>query len=172
MLLPAWGGLPRPGKHPRSVPAGPGERDYSWKPLACHTHDEVDRRFADSGPYASGNLMLAIPPGMLVVDQDDDDGGAHAIATLAAQLGELPATLAHATPHGVHRIYRTPAGWTVRAWVGKDTHNPLPAGIDLRVPGQILMAPPSQVPAAGGLATYGPVATAAVAELPAAYLAP
>ena len=52
------------------------------------------------------------------------------------------------------------------------THNPLPAGIDLRVPGQILMAPPSQVPAAGGLATYGPVATAAVAELPAAYLAP
>ena len=42
--------------------------------------------------------MLAIPPGMLVVDQDDDDGGPQAIATLAAQLGDLPPTLAHATP--------------------------------------------------------------------------
>src|SRR5215831_10428426 len=162
---------PRPGKHPRSVHAGLGERDYSWKPLTCRTHAEVDQRFADGGPYATGNLMLAIPPGMLVIDQDDDDGGPQAIATLAAQLGDLPATLAHATPHGVHHIYRTPEGWTGRAWVGKDARNPLPPGVDLRVPGQILMAAPSQVPAGGGLAAYGPVAATAVAELPAAYLA-
>jgi hypothetical protein len=161
---------PRPGKHPRSVHTGPGERDYSWKPLTCHTHDEVDRRFADDGPYATGNLMLAIPPGLLAIDQDDDDGGPQAIAALAARLGDLPATLAHQTPHGVHRLYRTPPGWTGRAWVGKDTRNPLPPGVDLRVPGQILMAAPSQVPAAGGLATYGPVAEATVADLPAAYL--
>ncbi len=162
---------PRPGKHPRSVHAGPGERDYSWKPLACHTHEEVDQRFADGGPYATGNLMLAIPPGMLVIDQDDDDGGPQAIATLAALFGDLPATLAHQTPHGGHHIYRTPPGWTGRAWVGKDTRNPLPPGVDLRVPGQILMAAPSQVPAGGGLAAYGPIAATAVAELPAAYLA-
>src|SRR5437762_8080617 len=45
---------PQPGKHPRSAHVGPGERDYSWKPLACHTHDEVDQRFADGGPYAGG----------------------------------------------------------------------------------------------------------------------
>jgi hypothetical protein len=29
---------PRPGKHPRSVHVGPGEHDYSWKPLACVFH--------------------------------------------------------------------------------------------------------------------------------------
>jgi len=168
---PRGAACPRPGKHPRSVPAGPGEAPYSWKPLACHTHPEVDHRFADGGRYAAGNLMLAIPPGMLVIDQDDDDGGRHAIATLTARLGALPATLAHATPHGVHRIYRTPPGWTGRAWVGKNPRNPLPPGVDLRVPGQILMAPPSRVPAAGGLAAYGPVAGTAAAELPAAYLA-
>ena len=167
---PRGAACPRPGKHPRWVHAGPGERDYSWKPLTCRTHEEVDQRFADGGPYATGNLMLAIPPGMLVVDQDDDDGGPQAIATLAAQFGDLPPTLAHATPHGVHRIYRTPEGWTGRAWVGKDARNPLPPGVDLRVPGQILMAAPSQVPAGGELAAYGPVAAAAVAALPAAYV--
>jgi hypothetical protein len=167
---PRGAACPRPGKHPRAVHTGPGERDYSWKPLTCHTHDEVDRRFADDGPYATGNLMLAIPPGVLVIDQDDDDGGPHAITALAAQLGGLPATLTHATPHGAHHIYRTPAGWTGRAWIGKDPHNPLPAGIDLRVPRQVLMAPPSHVPAPGGLVAYGPVSGTAVADLPAAYL--
>lgn len=40
-------------------------------------------------------------------------------------------------------------------WQGR--RNPLPAGVDLRVPGQILMAPPSRVPASDGLASYGPV---------------
>jgi hypothetical protein len=161
---------PRPGKHPRSVHVGPGEHDYSWKPLACRTHAEVEQRFAHGGPYAEANLMLALPPGMLVVDQDDNDGGPQAIATLAAQLGELPGTLAHRTPHGVHRIYRTPAGWTGRAWVGKDGRNPLPAGIDLRVPGQILMAPPSRVPAPEGMASYGPPSGTQIADLPAAYV--
>jgi hypothetical protein len=167
---PRGGACPRPGKHPRSVHTGPGPRDYSWKPLACHTHEQVDRRFADDGPYTGGNLMLAIPPGMLVVDQDDDDGGPHAIVALATQLGGLPATLTHTTPHGAHRIYRTPPGWTGRAWVGKDARNPLPAGIDLRVPGQILMAPPSEVPAEDGMASYGPTSGTEVAALPAAYL--
>jgi hypothetical protein len=164
------GDCPRPGKHPRSVHTGPGTYDYSWKPLACRTHEEIEQRFADDGEYAGGNLMLAIPEGMLVIDQDNDDGGEQAITTLAETLGELPPTLAHATPHGTHRIYRTPPGWTGRAWVGKDARNPLPAGIDLRMPGQILMAPPSRVPAEGGLATYGPVTGAEVADLPAAYV--
>jgi len=161
----------RPGKHPRSVHTGPGPHDYSWKPLVCSTDEEVDRRFASGGRYAVANLMLAIPGQMLVIDQDNDDGGRQAFDELADRLGQLPATLSHGTPHGTHRIYRTPPGWTTRAWVGKDTRNPLPAGIDLRVPGQILMAPPSRVPAAGGLASYGPVTDAAVAELPAAYVA-
>jgi hypothetical protein len=169
---PRGAACPRPGKHPRAVHTGPGPRDYSWKPLACHTHTEVGQRFADDSEYAGGNLMLAIGDAMLVVDQDDDDGGPEAIATLARQLGDLPATLTHRTPHGVHRIYRTPRGWTGRAWVGKDTRNPLPAGIDLRVPGQILMAPPSQVPGSPGLVTYGPSNGVAIAELPAAYVAP
>src|SRR6185437_671982 len=64
-----------------------------------------------------------------------------------------------------------PPGWTTRAWVGKDARNPLPAGIDLRVPGQVLMAPPSQVPAGQGMARYGPIADTGVADLPAAYVA-
>lgn len=128
---------PRPGKHPRSVHAGPGIHDYSWRPLACTAHEEIERRFASDGKYAAANLMLAIPDGMLVIDQDNDDGGRQAIAALAERLGELPATLGHGTPHGTHRIYRTPAGWTARAWVGKDARNPLPPGVDLRVPGQI-----------------------------------
>ena len=64
--------------------------------------------------------MLAIPPGMMVIDQDNDDGGRQAAAELAGKLGELPPTLSHQTPHGTHRIYRTPPGWTGRAWVGKD----------------------------------------------------
>ena len=181
--VPAWGvrsggeccchrgaGCQRPGKHPRSVHVGPGEHDYSWKPLACATREEIEQRFADGGGFATGNLMLAIPGRMLVIDQDNDDGGHQAAAALADQLGELPGTLSHRTPHGVHRIYRTPPGWTPRAWVGKDARNPLPAGIDLRVPGQILMAPPSRVPAGGLLAGYGPAAGSQIADLPAAYV--
>jgi hypothetical protein len=181
--VPAWGVTPggdcccprgtrchRPGKHPRSVHVGPAEHDYSWKPLACATSEQIEQRFADGGAFATGNLMLAIPEGMLVIDQDDDDGGRQAVAALAGQLGDLPGTLSHRTPHGVHRIYRTPPGWTPRAWVGKDARNPLPAGIDLRVPGQILMAPPSRVPAGGLLAGYGPAAGSEVAELPAGYV--
>jgi len=74
--VPAWGvrpggqccchrgaGCQRPGKHPRSVHAGPGEHDYSWRPLACATREEVEQRFADGGDFAAGNLMLAIPGG-------------------------------------------------------------------------------------------------------------
>ncbi len=114
--------------------------------------------------------MLAIPEGMLVIDQDFDDGGRDGLAALAGRLGGLPATLGHGTPHGTHRIYRTPPGWAPRAWVGKDPRNPLLPGIDLRVPGQILMAPPSQVPAHGGLGSYGPVAGTVIADLPAAYV--
>jgi hypothetical protein len=161
---------PRPGKHPRSVHVGPGRHDYSWKPLACDTGEQVGQRFAGDGPYAAANLMLAIPAGVLVIDQDNDDGGRQAVAELAGQLGNLPPTLTHRTPHGVHHIYRTPPGWTGRAWVGKDARNPLPAGIDLRVPGQILMAPPSQVPGPAGLVIYGPASGTHVADLPAAYL--
>lgn len=161
---------PRPGKHPRSVPAGPGSSDYSWKPLACATHEDVEERFAGGGRYPVSNLMVAIPGGMLVIDQDFDDGGRHALVSLAGRFGELPATLGHATPHGTHRIYRTPPGWTTRAWVGKDARNPLP-GIDLRVPGQVLMAPPSRVPDGQGMARYGPATGDGVAALPAAYIA-
>ncbi len=160
----------RPGKHPRSVHVGPGPHDYSWKPLACSTHEDIQRRFGPGRQYADANLMLAIPAGMLVIDQDLDDGGRDGLAALTERLGELPATLGHDTPHGTHRIYRTAPGWTTRAWVGKDARNPLPAGIDLRVPGQILMAPPSRVPGANGLVGYGPTATTAVADLPAAYV--
>ena len=161
--VPAWGvrpggecccprgaDCPRPGKHPRSVHTGPGPRDYSWKPLACRTPAEVDQRFAPGSRYAAGNLMVAIPPGMMAIDRDDDDGGRAAIAELAAELGELPPTLAHRTPHGEHLIYRTPPGWQGRAWVGKDPANPVPAGVDLRMPGQILMAAPSVVPSPDG----------------------
>src|SRR5262249_35352821 len=161
---------PRPGKHPRSVHVGPGEHDYSWKPLACRTGEEVEQRFADNGRYAEANLMLAIPPGILVIDQDNDDGGHQAITELADQHGKLQPTLTHPTPHGVHHIYRTPPGWATRAWVGKDARNPLPAGIDLRVPGQILMAPPSQVPTPGGMASYGPPPGTGVADLPGSYV--
>ncbi len=163
-------GCGRPGKHPRSVPIGPGSHEYSWKPLMCATHEEVEQRFADGGRYASSNLMVAIPDGMLVIDQDFDDGGRQALDELAGRLGELPATLGHDTPHGTHWIYRTPPGWTTRAWVGKDARNPLPTGIDLRVPGQILMAPPSQVPGGQSIARYGPIADAEVADLPSAYV--
>ena len=160
----------RPGKHPRSVHAGPGPHDYSWKPLACSTHEDIERRFGLGQDYADANLMLAIPDGMLVIDLDFDDGGRNGLTALTGRLGELPATLGHDTPHGVHRVYRTPRGWTTRAWVGKDARNPLPAGLDLRVPGQILMAPPSRVPGTDGLVGYGPTAVTVVADLPAAYL--
>ena len=181
--VPAWGArpggecccprgadCPRPGKHPRSVHAGPGPRDYSWKPLACRSHAEVDQRFGPGSRYAAGNLMVAIPPGMMAIDRDDDDGGRAAIAELAGELGELPPTLAHRTPHGEHLIYRTPPGWKGRAWVGKDPANPVPAGVDLRMPGQILMAAPSVVPGPDGQARYGPVGPDRIAALPAAYL--
>ena len=181
--VPAWGArpggecccprgadCPRPGKHPRSVHAGPGPRDYSWKPLACRSHAEVDQRFGPGSRYAAGNLMVAIPPEMMAIDRDDDDGGRAAIAKLAEELGELPPTLAHRTPHGEHLIYRTPPGWQGRAWVGKDPANPVPAGVDLRMPGQILMAVPSVVPGRAGPARYGPVGPDRIATLPAAYL--
>jgi hypothetical protein len=166
-----WRGAecPRPGKHPRSVRTGPGQ--WSWQPLACRDHGEVDRRFAPGSEYATGNLMVAIPPGMMAIDRDDDDGGQAALAVLAGELGELPPTLAHRTPHGEHLIYATPPGWQGRAWVGKDPGNPVPAGIDLRMPGQILMAPPSVVPTPDGPARYGPTSGAGVTALPAAYVA-
>lgn len=182
--VPAWGarqdgacccprgaGCARPGKHPRAVRSGPGERDYSWKPLACTTHEEVDDRFADGSEYAAGNLMVAIPAGLMAIDVDDDDGGRAAVEALVEELGELPPTLGHATPHGEHLIYQTPPGWAGRAWVGKDPANPVPPGIDLRMPGQLLMAAPSEVPAVNGAGHYGPVAVAPIAPLPAAYLA-
>ena len=146
---PRGAGCGRPGKHPRSVRTGPGPRDYSWKPLACRTHAEIDQRFADDGPYAAGNLMVAIPEGMMAIDVDDDDGGRAAAAGLAGELGELPPTLSHRTPHGEHLIYRTPPGWKGRAWVGKDPANPVPAGIDLRMPGQILDGRPLHGPRPG-----------------------
>jgi tetratricopeptide (TPR) repeat protein len=160
----------RPGKHPRSVHTGPGPRAYSWKPLACRTHAEVDQRFGPGGQYAAGNLMVAIPAGMMAIDRDDDDGGRVALAALKGELGELPPTLSHRTPHGEHLIYRTPGNWKGRAWVGKDPANPVPPGIDLRMPGQILMAAPSVVPGPGGPAQYGPVTGDRVAALPAAYV--
>ena len=167
---PRGAGCGRPGKHPRSVHAGPGPRDYSWKPLACRTHAEIDQRFADDGPYAAGNLMAAIPEQMMAVDVDDDDGGRAAAARLAGELGDLPPTLSHRTPHGEHLIYRTPPGWKGRAWVGKDPANPLPPGIDLRMPGQILMAAPSLVPGADRPARYGPLTGDHVAALPGSYV--
>jgi tetratricopeptide (TPR) repeat protein len=184
MPVPGWGARPsgecccprgascsRPGKHPRAVSSEPGSDRYSWKPLVCATHEDVDERFADGSEYATGNLMVAIPAGLMAVDIDYDDGGRDAAAALATELGELPLTLAHKTPHGEHRVYRTPPGWTGRAWVGKDPANPVPAGIDLRMPGQILMAAPSRVPSPNGAAAYGPVTGDAVAALPAAYVA-
>ena len=167
---PRGAGCGRPGKHPRSVHAGPGPRDYSWKPLTCRTHAEIDQRFGDDSPYAAGNLMVAIPDEMMAIDVDDDDGGRAAAAGLAAELGDLPPTLAHRTPHGEHLIYRTPPGWKGRAWVGKDPANPLPAGIDLRMPGQILMAAPSLVPGPDGPARYGPLTGDHVAALPGRYV--
>ena len=164
-----WHGAdcPRPGKHPRAVRTGPGPHDWSWKPLACRTHAEVDQRFAPGGDYAAGNLMVAIPAGMMAIDVDHDDGGRAAAARLADELGPLPPTLSHQTPHGEHLIYRTPPGWTGRAWVGKDPANPVPAGVDLRMPGQILMAAPSVVPGEDGPARYGPLTGDQVAALPA-----
>jgi hypothetical protein len=167
---PRGGDCDRPGKHPRSVHTGSGPHDYSWKPLACHTHAEIDQRFVLGSDYATGNLMLAIPAGMMAIDIDDDDGGRAALAQLADELGELPPTLSHRTPHGEHRIYRTPTGWTGRAWVGKDPANPVPPGIDLRMPGQILMAAPSVVPGPDEPARYGPVTGDHAATLPAAYV--
>lgn len=160
----------RPGKHPRSVRTGPKPADYSWKPLACRTHDEVDARFADDSEYAAGNLMVAIPEGMMAIDRDDDDGGRAAIAALTEELGSLPPTLSHKTPHGEHLVYRTPGGWKGRAWVGKAPGNPVPAGIDLRMPGQILMAAPSIVPGKDGPVSYGPVTGEHVVPLPSAYV--
>lgn len=162
---------PRPGKHPRTVPVGPSPADYSWKPLACHSEQEISQRFADNSPYATANLMLAIPPGIMAIDQDNDDGGRAAASHLAAELGPLPPTLSHCTPHGLHKIFATPPGWTGRAWVGKAAGNPLPPGIDLRMPGQLLLAPPSQVPVESGMASYGPPTGRTIALLPSPYLA-
>ena len=167
---PRGAGCGRPGKHPRSVRSGPGPRDYSWKPLTCRTHAEIDQRFADDGPYAAGNLMIAIPEQMMAIDVDDDDGGRAGAAGLAGELGDLPPTVSHGTPHGEHLIYRTPPGWKGRAWVGKDPANPLPPGIDLRMPGQILMAAPSLVPGPDAPARYGPLTGEHVAALPGPYV--
>ena len=114
--------------------------------------------------------MVAIPDGMMAIDVDDDDGGRAAAAGLAGELGDLPPTLAHRTPHGEHLIYRTPPGWKGRAWVGKDPANPLPPGIDLRMPGQILMAAPSLVPGPDRPARYGPLTGDHVAALPGPYV--
>jgi hypothetical protein len=114
--------------------------------------------------------MAAIPAGMMAIDVDDDDGGRAAVARLAEELGELPPTLSHQTPHGEHLIYRTPLGWSGRAWVGKDPTNPVPPGVDLRMPGQILMAAPSVVPGLDGPARYGPVTGDYAAPLPATYV--
>ena len=80
--------------------------------------------------------MVAIPAGMMAIDRDDDDGGRVALAALKGELGELPPTLSHRTPHGEHLIYRTPENWKGRAWVGKDPANPVQPGIDLRMPGR------------------------------------
>ena len=129
----------------------------------------VDHRFADGGPYAGGNLMLAIPPGMLVIDQDDDDGGpqAHRRPGRPARgpaRHPHPRHPARAPPHLPH-----PAGVDGPGLGRQRPRNPLPPGIDLRVPGPDPHGRPLPSPRRRR-AAYHPPTGAAVAGLPAAYL--
>ena len=101
--------------------------------------------------------MVAIPPEMMAIDHDDDDGGRAAIAELAAELGELPAD--PGAPHPARRAPDLPDPARLgRPGVGRQgPRQPGPRRVDLRMPGQILMAHPSVVPGPDGQARYGPV---------------
>lgn len=82
------------GKHP--VPQI-GFHAASTDPAAVHT--------MLSAPVVP-NIGLLVPEGCFGWDLDGED--AERINALQAELGELPPTMGHQTPHGRHAIYRWP----------------------------------------------------------------
>jgi hypothetical protein len=174
--VPAWGTqpdgqcccphgarCPQPGAHPHT---GPSPAGHTWEPLACTTAEEVDQRFADGTEYATGNLMVVIPPGMMAIERHGIDSGRDAAHRLAAELGDLPPTLTHHTPHGATRVYTTPPGWTARPFTSSTPGNSLPRGISLRTPGQLIIAAPSRLPAPSGPVEHVTASGQHIAALP------
>lgn len=109
-------------------------------------------------PYR--NVAISIPAGAVVLDVDDPA----ALARLAAEGVDLPATVCAETPRGLHFWYTLPAGVVLRPGVGV-----LGSGVDLRAAGSYVVAPPSIV---GGRAYRWrvPLTVDNIAPIPAALL--
>ncbi len=96
---------------PAPCTSGPAAHDYSWEPLACSTHEDVEQRFAGDGEYAEANLMLAIPSGMLVMTRTSMTEASRPSPHSPASSANSPrplATTRHMAPTG--STGRRPAG--------------------------------------------------------------
>jgi hypothetical protein len=84
--------------------------------------------------------------GLIVIDEDPDDGGNESIAALEREHGPLPTTWMSLTGGGgSHRYFKSPDGVEVLNVVAKQTKDPpLGRGVDVRAKGGYVIAPPSR----------------------------
>jgi hypothetical protein len=94
------------------------------------------------GRYAGCGIGLAIPLGVMVIDVDRHgrEDGVATMQKLVAQHGERPDTMTHITGTGFHLFYLRPPG--------RLSAKHLP-GIDLKITGGYVVAPPSIHPGTG-----------------------
>lgn len=102
----------------------------------------------------AANIGLAVPPGWVVVDIDNQE----ALLQLKAEDRELPATARSTTGRGMHLYYRTDT--EIRNAVG------LLPGIDLRGQGGYVVAPPSIHPSGARYRWEVPLSPGSVADAP------
>lgn len=103
----------------------------------------------------AANIGLAVPPGWVVVDIDNQE----ALLQLKAEDRELPATARSTTGRGMHLYYRTDT--EIRNAAG------LLPGVDLRGRGGYVVVPPSIHPSGARYRWEVPLVPANLAEAPA-----
>lgn len=114
-----------------------------WQDAATTDQAAVESIFADW----DGNLAVAVPRGVVVIDADSKGGGPATLVELENQLGELPSDTVHQlTGSGggsAQRFFSIPPGVELRNAVA------IAPGIDIRSWGGLVIVPPSIHPVTG-----------------------
>lgn len=119
----------KPGKHPRSS----GWQSYGPDRLAAAARE------CDRSAIAGVGLLMGGPHRLVAIDVDGPEGAA-SLASLVAELGELPATLESATARGRHLILRAPPWLTTL----RNTASAVAPGIDTRGDRGFIVVAPSR----------------------------
>jgi hypothetical protein len=120
----------KPGKHPFGSLVPRGVVDAS-------TDMDTVRSWFDGTPYNIG-IATGKVSGIFAVDRDDRDGGDVTIEEWKKTFGELPNTLIQHPSDGIHLLFKTPPGVTI-----KNDQKKTGAGIDLRGDNGYICAAPS-----------------------------